>query len=56
MIYKGFLNIDEYGCLECGDSYLISDVASDFKRGDKVLLFLIPLLILGTMLSLIATL
>src|SRR5690606_40063972 len=36
LIYKGFLNIDEYGCLECGDSYLISDVESDFKKGDKV--------------------
>ena len=36
MIYKGFLTIDEYGCLECGDSYLISDVGSDFEKGDKV--------------------
>jgi len=36
MIYKGFLNIDEYGCLECGESYLILDVESDFKKGDKV--------------------
>lgn len=35
-IYKGFLNINEYGCLECGDLYLISEIESNFKKGDKV--------------------
>ena len=36
MIYKGKLNIDEYGCLECGDRYLVNSVECDFKKGDKV--------------------
>lgn len=36
MIYKGFLEIDEYGCLKCGDSYLVKDIELDFKKGDKV--------------------
>jgi hypothetical protein len=36
MIYKGKLNIDDYGCLECGDSYLAESVEADFKKGDKV--------------------
>ncbi len=34
--YKGTLCIDEYGCLKCGDSYLVGDVESDFKKGDRV--------------------
>lgn len=36
MIYKGILNIDEYGCLKCGYEYLISSIEDDFKKGDKV--------------------
>jgi len=36
MIYTGKLNIDEYGCLECGDKYLVEAVECDFKKGDKV--------------------
>ncbi len=36
MVYKGKLNIDEYGCLECGEEYLIESVECDFKRGDNV--------------------
>ncbi len=36
MIYKGILEIDEYGCLKCGDSYLVEDVEADFEKGDKV--------------------
>lgn len=36
MIYKGILKIDDYGCLKCGDSYLVEDVEADFKKGDNV--------------------
>ncbi len=36
MIYKGILEIDEYGCLKCGDTYLVEDVEADFKKGDNV--------------------
>lgn len=36
MIYKGFLEIDEYGCLKCGDLYLVEDVEADFRKGDNV--------------------
>jgi hypothetical protein len=36
MIYKGILEIDEYGCLNCGDSYLVEDVEAHFKKGDNV--------------------
>ena len=36
MIYTGKLNIDEYGCLECGGEYLVESVECDFKKGDKV--------------------
>ena len=36
MIYTGKLNVDEYGCLECGDEYLVESVEDDFKKGDKV--------------------
>ena len=35
-IYAGKLNIDEYGCLQCGDEYLIESVDRDFKKGDRV--------------------
>ena len=35
-VYKGILEIDEYGCLRCGDSYLVEDVEADFKKGEKV--------------------
>lgn len=35
-IYSGMLEIDCYGCLKCGDSYLIDDMDYDFKQGDKV--------------------
>lgn len=34
--YSGILEIDEYGCLNCGGSYLIMDMNDDFKQGDKV--------------------
>ena len=36
MIYKGILEIDEYGCLTCGNSYLVEEVEADFKKGDNV--------------------
>lgn len=36
MIYKGILEIDDYTCLKCGDSYLVEDVEADFKKGDNV--------------------
>ena len=36
MFYKGILNIGEYGCLECGDQYLIEQINNDFNKGDKV--------------------
>jgi len=36
MIYTGKLNIDDHGCLECGDEYLVESVECDFKKGDKV--------------------
>ncbi len=36
MIYTGKLNIDDYGCLECGDEYLIESIEDDFKKGEKV--------------------
>ena len=36
MIYTGKLNINEYGCLECGRDYLLESVECDFKKGDKV--------------------
>ncbi len=35
-IYTGRLNIDSYGCLECGDEYLVESIECDFKKGDKV--------------------
>jgi hypothetical protein len=35
-IYKGILEIDGYGLLKCGNSYLIEDVELDFKMGDNV--------------------
>jgi hypothetical protein len=36
MNYIGKLNINEYGCLECGGEYLVEAVECDFKKGDKV--------------------
>ncbi|NVN93957.1 MAG: hypothetical protein HXX18_01610 [Bacteroidetes bacterium] len=36
MIYEGLLNIDKYGCLRCGEKYLISAIENDFKIGEKV--------------------
>lgn len=36
MIYKGILEFDEYECLKCGNSYLVEDVKTDFKKGDNV--------------------
>ena len=36
MIYKGILEIDDYGCLKCGNSYLVEDIEADFKKGDNV--------------------
>ncbi len=34
--YSGRLNIDDYGCLQCGETHLIDDMNDDFKQGDKV--------------------
>ena len=36
MNYTGELIIDDYGCLRCGDEYLIESVEESFKKGDKV--------------------
>ncbi|MFH2032195.1 MAG: hypothetical protein ABIJ40_16495 [Bacteroidota bacterium] len=36
MVYKGILNVDEYGCLECGSQYLIEQINDNFNKGDKV--------------------
>jgi len=34
--YSGILEVDGYGCLKCGDFYLIERLSGDFKQGDPV--------------------
>lgn len=36
MDFKGILNVDEYGCLQCGGDYLISEINNNFKKGDLI--------------------
>lgn len=36
MTIKGKLEIDEYGCLVCGGSYLVESVEEIFSKGDNV--------------------
>lgn len=36
MTFKGFLKTDEFGCLKCGDNYLISAIDKNFKIDEKV--------------------
>lgn len=36
MVIKGKLDIDEYGCLLCGESYIIETLNDNFKKGEKV--------------------
>ena len=37
-VYSGFLSVDPYGCLCCGDfdNYLLADIADVFKPGEKI--------------------
>lgn len=35
-VYKGIIEIDDYGCLKYEEGYLIEQINNDFKKGDKI--------------------